>query len=157
MLTARLAANSSEEYIELSPTRFENESVECEMNIRIRNWNCQEECWTKISTNEIKLSLLELKDLNQRIESWLDSSSVGVTAFSGHFRLGSLPYTLDFLFEPRPDTIASNDKSVVTIHFSFGTTRVEFRFVTDQSCLGFFSSAISDLNAGSNAIQNRTS
>ena len=154
MLTARLAANSSEEYIELSPTRFENESVECEMNIRIRNWNSsrQEESWTTISTNEIKLSLPDLKDLNQKIENWLDSSSVGVTAFCGHFRLGCLPHTLDFLFEPRPDTIASNDKSVVTIHLSFGTTRVEFRFVTDQSCLGLFSSAISDLNAGSNTV-----
>ncbi len=42
----------------------------------------------------------------------------------------------DFHFEPRADTIASADKPVVKVLLSFGTTCIEFRFATDQSCLG---------------------
>ena len=157
MLTARLNANTTDEYIEISPTRFVDECVDCDVTIRIRNWNCpRQESWTKITVNDFGLSLPALYDLHDGLAQWLDPPSAGVTAFSGHFELGNFPTCqLDFHFGPRSDTISSLDKPVVTIKLSFGTTRLEFRVVTDQSCLGLFAATLSQMNYESKTERNR--
>ena len=147
MHTARLNTNTSDEFIEIHPERFEEGFVDCSVCIRLRNWNSRkEESWTVIKTDDISLSVIAIRELQNELDRWLMSQSVGISSFSGHFSLGHNPSNkLDFHFEQRADTIASADKPVVTIEFSSGTTHIEFRFVTDQSCLGLFAMTLSQL------------
>jgi len=147
MHTARLNTNTSDEFIEIHPERFVEGFVDCTVCIRLRNWDSRkDESWTVIKADDISLSVIAIRELHDELDRWLMSPSVGISSFSGHFSLGHKPGNrLDFHFNPRADTIASADKPVVTIDFSTGTTHIEFRFVTDQSCLGLFAMTLSQL------------
>ncbi len=77
------------------------------------------ECWVTFNAEDFGLSLSAMRDLQKKLDHWLQSRSVGVEAFCGHFELGRSPSCkLDLLFAPRADTIASPDKPVVTINLS---------------------------------------
>jgi hypothetical protein len=147
MHAARLNTNTSNEYIEIRPTRFDGENLDCVVTVCLRNWESrQEQSWVTVNADDVGLSLRTLHELQTNLEQWLQSQSVGVEGFSGRFQLGRSPWCkLDLHFAPRADTIASSDKPVVTINLSIGTTLIEFRFVTDQSCLGIFAMSLSQL------------
>lgn len=146
MIEVRLNANTSDEFLAIKPIRFDAESVHCSVTARLRIWNTQlAESWTTISVDNTSLSLSGMVEFRNRLDEWLHSPSVGVTAFAGHFQLGRGPSCrFDLHFGPRADTIASADKPVVAVDLSLGTTLVAFRFVTDQSCLGLVAMAMSD-------------
>ncbi len=147
MHAARLNTNTSGEYIEIRPTHLEGEHLDCVVTVCLRNWESrQEESWVTVNADDVRLSLSALRGLQTDIDQWLRSQSVGVESFCGYFQLGRSPWCkLDFCFGPRADTIAASDKPVVTILISIGTALIEFRLVTDQSCLGIFAMSLSQL------------
>ena len=147
MQAARLNTNTSDEYLEIRPTRFDGDNLVCVISVCFRNWESRQEAsWVTVNADDVGLSLRALCALQTNLDQWLQSQSVGVEGFCGHFQLGRSPsYKLDLRFGPRADTIASSDKPVVTIVLSIGTAVIEFRFVTDQSCLGMFAMSLSQL------------
>lgn len=129
----------SAESLELHTVMNQSELVDCALRINARIWDGDHEQSATFSLENLVLSAARLRELKDRIETWLGSPNVGSVAFSGKYSLAADSYsTLDLIFCPRNDVIASDDKPVVTIAFHVGRVRGEFCFVTDQSCLRIF-------------------
>ena len=57
MHAARLNTNTSNEYIEIRPTRFDGENLDCVITVCLRNWEIrQEESWVTVNADTVGLS-----------------------------------------------------------------------------------------------------
>lgn len=141
--SATLYSNGGNEYIELTPQRVRGARMECALRCQVRNWEADELSFVTFAADSIGLSVSSVLQLCDDLAVWLDSSEVGIKAFTGDYSLGFAPrFTLHIYFEDRAHYVTSTDKPCVTIFFSYSTTRLQFGFVTDQSCLGLFAQAL---------------
>lgn len=110
------------------------------VQLRGQHWDGDHTFPFTTSVEGLWLRASDLKALRDHIKRWLQAPLSGLLAadLDGEFRLARLPgQRLDIQFGGQADLV-SESKPVVAIKLTFGAFQIEFRFVTDQSCLAGF-------------------
>lgn len=148
-MSATLPSNSGEERFVIefgAHTEYSCETgFECSIHISGRHWDGDHTFPFSTSIEGLWLRLVDLKELEDHLAKWttlpLDRLLAG--NLDKEFELARLPsQQVRIRFGQRSETI-SGPNPVVSFSFSAGALRVEFYFVTDQSCLTLFARELS--------------
>ena len=132
-----LNANLSSESIHLLPLFSDEEVGEFELKLRGQHWDGDHQHEIFLESQSILLSKQNLRVLAVDLKNWLNSEEMKDNAFAGDYSLAHETAFAEFklIFADRDDTIAADEKPVVTTIYEIGCFAGEFSFVTDQSCL----------------------
>ena len=144
MVHISLNSNLSNESIQLTPISIGDNYGEFELCFKGQDWESEHDHSIRLTSDLIILSCDTIRSLVQSIEKWLQHGDPDRYPFNGEFTLAADTSDAQFnlIFAERPDTISPAEKSVVTAKFRFGRLSGEFSFVSDQSCLRLFASAL---------------
>lgn len=125
------------------------------IDIRGQHWDGDHTFPIHSSVSGVWLRAQDVAELRDFISRWLAQplEQLRTEGLDGEFQLARLPeQNVTLRFGSREDTI-SHLNPVVTAELAAGALRVEFHFVTDQSCLTIFSRELTALLSQAHASQ----
>ena len=145
-----LNSNLSDESIKLTPISIGASTSEFELRVEANHWDGDHENSVKLLSESIGLSHEQLETVANKVKNWVHTGQAAGQPFSGEFELAddNANASLQLVFGDDEDIISADDKPVVTVTFVASRFSVQFKFVTDQSCLGIFAQQVLDTLAG---------